>query len=103
MNTATSKFSPAARFCSSAWLDTSITAARHPDSTITPSVRETSIAGGVVSDDGATSFPSSTCTVEIIPHRRPSPFSSRCARYVIVVFPLVPVTPISASLDDGSP
>ena len=72
MDTPFRSAAPARRWCS-AWLETSITAARQPDSTIVASVRESSIAGGVVSVAGATSRPSSICTVPMSPQR---PFAS---------------------------
>ena len=78
-------------------------AARHPDSTMTPRVRLTSRAGGVVIAAGARSRPSSISTVPMSPVRTPAALSRRWARWATVVLPLVPVTPATNSFEDGSP
>ena len=70
---------------------------------MTPRVRLSSIAGGVVSVAGAISTPSSTTIVPMSPHGTPAAIIIRWIIHATVVLPLVPVTPMSVRSRDGQP
>ena len=62
-----------------------------------------SVASGVVSALSAVTSPIRVSTPPISPVRWPAARSPDSSRYVVVVLPLVPVTPISSSCPDGWP
>src|SRR5438132_181329 len=103
VNTATSNASPSARASASACEDTSIATPRTPRSRMCASIACRSSASGVVWLAGRVSSPSTYWIVPITPVARPCARSSASIRYEVVVLPLVPVMPTSASWRDGWP
>ncbi len=103
MKTATSNEVPATRPSASAWLETSIAAAVTLRSAMTAKAACRSVASGVVSLLGSTVPAILVSTPPTSPVTCPAIRSPDSIRYVVVVLPLVPVTPISSSLRDGSP
>ena len=91
------------RRSASAWLDTSIDTAVQPRSTITASSACTSVASGVVRSLDSTSSAIRVSTVPTTPVRWPAWRSPASVRYVVVVLPLVPVTPSMSSSLAGCP
>ena len=94
---------PATRPATSAWLDTSIAAAPTPRSIIAARSACKSVASGVVSVLSSTWLPTLTWTPPIRPVWYPAARSPDSSRYVEVLLPAVPVTPISSSRPEGSP
>ena len=77
--------------------------ARSPRSSIVRNAACTSIASGVVSAAGRSSPPITVATPPSRPQGVPVASSRWRTRCVVVVFPLVPVTPTTASSAVGSP
>ena len=96
MNAATANVVPPTRSRASAWLDTSIAVSVMPRSAITASSACRSGASGVVRPPGTGSSPMNAPTVPISPAARPAARRPARIRNVVVVFPLVPVTPAMA-------
>ena len=87
---------PAARCCISAWEDTSITTWVQPASAICESKRWSVRLSGVVRSAERIASPIMFWFVPMSPTFAWSVCSSSCfKRYVVVVLPLVPVTPIT--------
>ena len=103
VNAATAKRTPSTRRSSSACEETSIAHAASPASSIARNVAWRSIASGVVRTAGRSSPPTTDVTPPSRPHGRPAASSSCRTRWVVVVFPLVPVIPTTGSVAVGSP
>ena len=103
MNAPTAKPTPPTRPSASAWLDTSIATVSVPRSCMTASRACSSGASGVVNPVFTASSPIIVATVPISPHWRPAASSPARTKYVVVVLPLVPVTPRTAIAALGRP
>ena len=103
VNTATAQWIASARCSSSACEETSITQAPSPPASICANVACRSIASGVVRTAGAATPPTTCSTVPSRPVRVPVASSSARVRKPVVVLPLVPVMPTTASRAVGSP
>jgi hypothetical protein len=103
VNAATAKWIPSTRRSSKAWEDTSIAHAQSPPSSIARKVACRSIASGVVRTTGRSSPATTEVTVPSSPQGHPTASSSWRMRNVVVVLPLVPVTPITGRRAVGSP
>ena len=103
MNAPTANSMPPTRPSASAWLDTSIATSVAPRSRITASSACSSGASGVVKPVLIGSSPISVATVPISPAPRPAACSPARTKNVVVVLPLVPVTPRTSSSPLGSP
>ena len=100
---ATANRVPSTRRSSSACEETSIAHARSPPSSIARNVACRSIASGVVRTAGRSSPPTTVVTPPSRPDASPPASSRWRTRWVVVVLPLVPVTPTTASEAVGSP
>ena len=100
---AASNSKPATRDWSSAWLETSITAWVQPLRTIRDSSDASRSGGGVVWVDSSTIRPSRYPKVPSTPTRWSAAESTPAIRQLVVVLPLVPVTPISFNCRLGHP
>ena len=88
----------------SAWEETSITTYLHPASAISRSSSWTSQDSGVVRQAGSSSSPIILRFVPMRPHFSPVvPSRMALMRFVVVVFPEVPVTPTSFMCSAGRP
>ena len=94
---------PSARRSSSACEEISIAQATSPASSISRNVRWRSIASGVVRSIARRSPPTIEATVPSRPHCIPAASSIARTSQAVVVLPLVPVTPTTASRAVGSP
>ncbi len=103
MKAATPNTMPSTRPIVSAWLDTSIATSVTPRSRITASSAWTSGASGVVNPVLISSSPIIVATVPIRPGTRPAACSPARMRNVVVVLPLVPVTPRTDRAELGCP
>ncbi len=103
MNPATSTVNPSTRCWARAWLEISIEQTSTRCSTITANRACRSGASGVVPVEGTASAPTRTSIVPTSPVCRPSRRSAPSSRKVVVVLPLVPVTPRVSRRSAGRP
>ncbi len=94
---------PPTRPIASAWLETSIATFVAPRSRMTASSACVSGASGVVKPVLMASSPMRVATVPIRPLVRPAACNPARRKNVVVVLPLVPVTPSTSSSPLGSP
>jgi hypothetical protein len=95
----TSNTTPSTRRNETAWEDTSMDAASSPRSRIRASRAWMSVDSGVVRRLGIGSPPATISMVPISPVFLPRAWSRELRKYVVVVLPLVPVTPKSEGAD----
>src|SRR5215213_759386 len=100
---ATSYTAPSTRCCASAWLETSIEHTSTPRSRMAASRPCSSGASGVVRTLGTRWSATRISTVPTRPVVRPAARRTASRRYVVVVLPFVPVTPISCRSRAGEP
>src|SRR5262245_21189573 len=86
---------PAVRDCASAWLETSITACEQPSAAIRASQSASTGAGAVVISLGSIDRLSLLTIVPVSPARYPPASRTLAISQHVLVFPLVPVTPIT--------
>ena len=98
-NTATSNVKPSTRSCTMAWLETSMTHTSTASSRITANSDWSAGASGVVSDEAAGTPAMRVPMVPTTADRRAP--SAASARYVVVVLPWVPVTPMVVNASAG--
>jgi len=92
---------PNIRFCTTAWELTSMHAYSHPSSTISANNLFSVTGSGVVRCAGTTRSSTLFSIVDINPAFFPNARSARYSSVATVVFPLVPVTPISFNFSLG--
>ncbi len=103
MKHATAKRVPSTRCWSSACDDTSMATVRTPASRMRASRGCSSVASGVVWGTGSDMPSMRAPVVPMMPERSPAAAAIRSSRYVVVVFPFVPVTPSTRIARAGSP
>ncbi len=101
MNPPTANRTPSTRPRASAWLDTSITTASTPCSTISANIACSCGASGVVSALGTRRPPMRVSMVPINAVDSPAAASPASTRYEVVVLPEVPVIPTMRSRSEG--
>ena len=94
-------FSPVIRCWTIAWELTSIKAYWHPASTILANNSFKANASGVVCVEGITVLLILFSTVDNKPTLYPKPLNKLNNKVTVVVFPFVPVIPISFNFSDG--
>ena len=94
---------PPTRPMARAWLETSMATSVTPRSRITASRDCISGASGVVKPVLISASPTMVATVPMSPFTRPAAARPARMRNVVVVLPLVPVTPSIRSPRDGVP
>ena len=103
VKTSTAKRTRSSRWRTDACDEASIAHERSPASSISRNRRCRSIASGVVRTTPRRSPPTRASTVPSRPGRRPAAARIANRRKLVVVFPLVPVTPTTSSSRVGSP
>ncbi len=103
VNAPAAKWMPSARPSSMAWLETSIETASTPSSARSRNSRARSVASGVVNPVSTTRSPRRNPSVPRIATSECRAASTAAVMNVVVVFPLVPVTPTTVRSRVGSP